>query len=284
MTLKRRPGRVLRGALGLCLAVFLSVLVWMAWHTPRHDRNWALGQERLARVDFEGGQVRIHDFRFFRYRPDGTVEKAAYETRAFRIDDLASVWLGISHFGRFGMAHTFMSFGFKEGRYLAISIEARREKGEGYNPLAGLFRTYELIHVVGDERDIVGARSHIRHERVYLYRLNLSPWQAENLLVKMLTVVNEIYQSPRFYNTLMDNCLSGIVRYAEAIPFWQRWFDYRLMLPGFVDELAHGLGILAGEGALSDLQAHALIQTNGYRADDPDFSIKARQEGRPSNP
>jgi Domain of unknown function (DUF4105) len=277
VVLKRRRGRIRGWLLGLGL-VSLSILVWMAWHTPRHDRLWAMGQERLARVDFEGDQVRIHDFRFFRYRVDGSVAKTAYETRAFRADDLASVWLGISHFGRFGMAHTFMSFGFKDGRNLAISIEARREKDEGYNPLAGLFRKYDLIHVVGDERDIVGVRSHIRNERVYLYRLNLSPWQAENLFVSMLTVVNEIYQSPRFYNTLMDNCLTGIVRYAKAIPFWQRWVDYRLILPGFFDEVAYGLGVLAGEGALKDLQVRALVPTDGYSPDDPAFSIKARRE------
>ena len=277
MLLKRRRGRVRYWFLGLGL-VSLSILVWMTWHTPRHDRLWAAGQERLARVDFEGDQVRIHDFRFFRYRADGTVATPAYETRTFRIDDLASVWLGISHFGRFGMAHTFMSFGFKDGRYLAISIEARREKDEGYNPLAGLFRKYDLIHVVGDERDIVGVRSHIRNERVYLYRLNLSPWQAENLFVSMLTVVNEIYQSPRFYNTLMDNCLTGIVRYAKAIPFWQRWVDYRLILPGFFDEVAYGLGVLAGEGDLTDLQARALVPTDEYGPDDPAFSVKARRE------
>ena len=274
MVLKRRRGRIRYWFLGLGL-VSLSILFWMAWHTPRH---WAAAQERLARVDFEGDQVRIHDFRFFRYRADGTVATPAYETRTFRIDDLASVWLGISHFGRFGMAHTFMSFGFKDGRYLAISIEARREKDEGYNPLAGLFRKYDLIHVVGDERDIVGVRSHIRNERVYLYRLNLSPWQAENLFVSMLTVVNELYQTPRFYNTLMDNCLTGIVRYAEAIPFWQRWVDYRLILPGFFDEVAYGLGVLAGEGDLTDRQARALVPTDEYGPDAPAFSVKARRE------
>lgn len=277
MVLKRRRGRMRYWFLMLGL-VFLSILVWMTWQTPRHDRLWAMGQERLGRVDFEGDQVRIHNFRFFRYRADGSVAKPAYETRTFRIDDLATVWLGISHFGRFGMAHTFMSFGFKDGRYLAISIEARREKDEGYNPLAGLFRKYDLIHVVGDERDIVGVRAHIRNERVYLYRLNLTPWQAENLFVSMLTVVNEIYQAPRFYNTLMDNCLTGIIRYAKAIPFWQRWVDYRLILPGFFDEVAYGLGVLAGEGDLTALQARALVPTDGFGPDDPAFSNKARRE------
>lgn len=276
MALKRRRRRVWPWVLGIGLVLVLSLLVWMAGHPPRHDRTWAMGQERLARVEFEGGHVRIQDFRSFRYRADGSVADPAYETRTFRIDDLATVWLGISHFGRFGMAHTFMSFGFKDGRYLAISIEARREEGEGYNPLAGLFRKYDLIHVVGDERDIVGVRSHIRHEQVYLYRLELSPWQAENLFVSMLTVVNDIYQSPRFYNTLADNCLTGLLRYAESIPFWQQWVDYRLILPGFVDEVAYGLGILAGEGALEERQARARVQIDGYGVGDDAFSARAR--------
>jgi len=94
----------------------------------------------------------------------------------------------------------------------------------------------------------------------------------------MLTVVNEIYQAPCFYNTLMDNCLTGIIRYAKAIPFWQRWVDYRLILPGFFDEVAYGLGVLAGEGALTDLQARALVPTGGYGPDDPAFSVKARRQ------
>jgi hypothetical protein len=55
-------------------------------------------------------------------------------------------------------------------------------------------------------------------------------------------------------------------------------------LPGFVDEVAYGLGVLAGEGTLTDLQIRALVQTAGYGIDEPDFSIKARQGGEPSNP
>jgi hypothetical protein len=269
--------------MGLSLVALLGGLAFVASHPPRHDRVWALGQERLARVDFEGDEIRIRNFRFFRYRADGTVAQAGYETRAFRIDDLDSVWLGISHFGRFGMAHTFMSFGFGEGRYLAISIEARREVDESYSPLAGLLRKYDLIHVVGDERDVVGVRSHIRGERVYLYRLNLSPWQAENLFVSMLTTVNEIYQTPRFYNTLLDNCLTGILRYAERVPYWRRWIDYRLILPGFSDEVAYDIGVLSGEGHLADLRNRARVPTDGYGPEDADFSLKARGI-EPSNP
>lgn len=58
----------------------------------------------------------------------------------------------------------------------------------------------------------------------------------------------------------------------------------RLVRPGFVDEVVCGLGVLAGEGDLMDRQACALVQTTGGGIDDPGFSIKARQEAKPSNP
>ena len=37
-------------------------------------------------------------------------------------------------------AHTFLSFGFEDGRRLAISVEVRRERGESFSPLRGLLR------------------------------------------------------------------------------------------------------------------------------------------------
>ena len=51
-----------------------------------------------------------------------------------------------------------------------------------------------------------------------------------------------------------------------------------LGLLDFFDELAYGLGVLAGEGALTDLQARALVPTDEYGPDDPAFSVKARRE------
>ena len=36
--------------------------------------------------------------------------------------------------------------------------------GEGFAPLASLFKQFELIYVVGDERDLVGVRTNYRDE------------------------------------------------------------------------------------------------------------------------
>ena len=47
------------------------------------------------------------------------------------------------------VGHTFLSFMFEDAPPLSISIEARQEEGEGYDPLGSLFKQFELIYVVG---------------------------------------------------------------------------------------------------------------------------------------
>ena len=80
------------------------------------------------------------------------------------------------------MAHTLVSFGFDDGQFLCVSVEARRRRWQSYSPLLGLFRSYQLFFVLGDERDIVRLRTNIRHEQVYMYRVRLAPQQLRRLL------------------------------------------------------------------------------------------------------
>jgi hypothetical protein len=71
------------------------------------------------------------------------------------------------------MAHTMMSFEFEGGDCLCFSIEARKEKGEGYSAVKGLFRQFELVYIAADERDLIRLRTNYRQgEEAYLFRLN----------------------------------------------------------------------------------------------------------------
>ena len=49
--------------------------------------------------------------------------------------------------------------------------------------MRGFFRQFELYYVVADERDVVRLRTNYRGERVYLYRMNISPRVARALLL-----------------------------------------------------------------------------------------------------
>jgi hypothetical protein len=53
--------------------------------------------------------------------------------------------------------------------------------GEGFSPIASMFKQFELIYVVRDERDLVRVRTNYRGETVYLYRLNASADDARRL-------------------------------------------------------------------------------------------------------
>jgi len=64
----------------------------------------------------------------------------------------------VSYFTEGPVVHTFLSFIFGNAPPLSISIETRPDVGEAFALVASLFKQFELIYVVGDERDIVGVR------------------------------------------------------------------------------------------------------------------------------
>ena len=103
--------------------------------------------------------MRIHNIRNFAYAPDSRYTPAYYD-KTFDLRKLDSVWFIVEHFGDWkGPAHTFLSFGFGEQDYVAVSVEIRKEKGENYSPLKGLLKRYELTYVIGDERDLIKLRT-----------------------------------------------------------------------------------------------------------------------------
>ena len=57
--------------------------------------------------------------------------------------------LGVVPFtGSSTMAHTFLSFEFAGPRFVAISVEARKERGERYGPVKGLLRPLPSVGAI----------------------------------------------------------------------------------------------------------------------------------------
>lgn len=71
------------------------------------------------------------------------------------------------------IAHTLVSFEFKNQQPLVFSIEIRKEKTEEFSAIGGFFRKYELSLIASDEKDIVYTRSNIRKEQVYNFPVNM---------------------------------------------------------------------------------------------------------------
>src|SRR5690606_4880239 len=155
---------------------------------------------------------------------------------------------------------------------LSISIETRPEVGEAFDPLASLFKQFELIYVVGDERDLVGIRTNHRQETVYLYRLNTSVEDARRLLLIYLERINELAERPEFYHLLSNNCTLNIVRYANAAGREGR-FDIRHLLNGLVDSYLYHSGRVDTSLPFDELRRRSLINDAALAAGGaPDFS------------
>lgn len=258
------------------LCVLLAVLAW--WHSlrPGQPRDWAPGMERWPRVEVDGDEIRIRDFRNFDYSRSGQVA-ARYEERTFHLSKLRSLDYFLSHILGPTVAHTLVSFGFDDGQYLAVSIEARRGRNQRYSPLAGLFRSYELMYVLGDERDIVRLRTEIRHERVYLYRVHLGLEKIRLLLLDYLERSEDLAIQPQWYNSLTSNCTTNLFFHSHREVRW--WLKPSIYLNGLSARALFGVGALADSLPFKELRTrsaiHELAETP---ADSVDFSRQIRAQ------
>ena len=256
-------------------ALFLGVLGWFISIRPSHDRPWRPDVATMPRAIIDGDRVRFSGFRNFDYRSldDFTVR---YEEREVSLSHLTSVDLFLSYWQVGPVAHTFVSFNFDNALPVCISIETRPEEGEGFAPIASMFKQFELIYVVGDERDLVRVRTNFRAEEVYLYPIRISPEAARRLFLVYLDRINELADQPEFYNLLSNSCTINIVRYANAAGRVGR-FDIRHLLNGYVDRYLYRAGLVDTTLPFDELRRRSHINDAARAADNaPDFSRRIR--------
>lgn len=226
-------------AAGSIIAVYAITLI----QQPSNVGNWAKDQAKLPSIEVKGSAVRIQNFRSTQFRSDEP-DDVSYTEYAFDLQQIDSIWFTVQKFTALeSMAHTFLSFGVTtpEGAtYFGVSVEVRREGEELYNPVRGLYRAYEMMYVISDERDIVGARTNVRTEdRVHMYRVNATKEQARELFLDIAERVNGLTVQPEFYHTFLNNCTNSIVRHTyKFTPEPINWLDPRIVMPGYSDRFA----------------------------------------------
>ena len=257
------------------IVLFLGVVVWWISISPSHHRPWRPEVAVMPRAMIDGDRVRITGVRNFDYRSrnDFTVR---YEEREVRLSHLTGLDFYVSYWSEGLVGHTFLSFIFDDAPPLSISIETRPEVGEGFAPIASLFKQFELIYVVGEERDLVGVRANHRREAIYLYHLNTAPENARRLLLIYLERINELADRPEFYHLLSNNCTINIVRYANAAGRVGR-FDIRHLFNGLIDSYLYHAGWLDTTLPYEELRRRSQINEAAQAADGaPDFSERIR--------
>ena len=257
------------------ILLYLGVVAWWISISPSHDRQWRPEVAVMPRAYIDGDRVRLTGVRNFEYRTrdDFTVR---YEEREVSLSHLTALDFYVSYWSEGLVGHTFLSFIFDNAPPLSISIETRPEVGEGFAPIASLFKQFELIYVVGDERDLVGVRTNYRHETVYLYRLNGSVDDERRLLLVYLARINELADRPEFYHLLSNSCTINIVRYMNAAGRVGR-FDIRHLFNGLIDSYLYHSGRVDTSLPFDELRRRSLINGAAQAADGaPDFSERIR--------
>lgn len=225
----------------------------------------------MPRAVIDGDRVRISGVRNFDFRSEHDFS-VRHEEREVSLSHLTALDFYVSYWVEGVVAHTFVSFIFDNAPPLSISIETRPEAGEAFDPLASLFKQFELIYVVGDERDLVGLRTNHRDEKVYLYRLNASADDARRLLMVYLSRINELADKAEFYHLLSNSCTINIVRYANAAGRKGR-FDIRHLFNGLIDSYLYHSGRIDTTLPFNELRERSLINRAAKDADPAsDFS------------
>ncbi len=244
-----------------------------------NEHQWNPMHARSPSIVFDGNIVTIKNFRNFNYRSVSDFAEQ-WEERTIDLNTVEGVDYVIQPFAKWrGLAHTFVTFRFTGGTNLTISVEARRELDEEYHPVAGLFHHFELLYLIGSEKDLIGSRASIREYPIYLFPTRATSAEARTLLKEMLERAQALTVSPEYYQTAFKNCTTTVIGHVNQQRTNKIRFDWRVYLPGYVDELAFELGLIDFNGSLKEARPKCRIyRTGGNELAEAEWSKMLREQ------
>ncbi len=265
--------------------LFLILLCWLIMRhirlRPSNDRSWVNDNEKMATAEFQGDEVTIRNVRDFNWRSTRDYDEKWIDLKV-SLDRVSKIWFVLEYFdpSRRQMAHTIMSFEMEDGTRLACSIEVRREKGEKYHPIRGMFKNYELIYVWATERDIIGVRTRCRKKSVtHLFEaVVLGPGNERRMLESYLRRTNKLSTDPEWYNTITNTCTTNIVRHVNEVYPGRVPRALSILLPGLSPGLLQRNNLVKMTGSVEETLQRSIIDNKGESWDGvSDFGEWIRQ-------
>lgn len=245
---------------------------------PSNHRHWAPDQAILPRAEFDGNKVTVRNVRNCTYLADREYIVNHYD-QTYDLTSLETVDFILVPFADMPrIAHAMLSFGFGNGQYVTVSVEARFEEGEEYSLLLGAARQYEIMYVVADERDLIRLRTRHRSADVYVYKARATSEQARALFVDVMRRVNNLYAEPEFYDLLANNCTTNVAHHVNNIVPGRVPYGIEVLLPGLSDKFAYDLGLLDKQLPFEETKRAARVNDLAEQFyDAPDFSTRIRR-------
>lgn len=223
--------------------ILLLLLVYYLCIPATNDKEWQPSWSRLPSVEINGNEVVVTNVRNFIYRTEQDFD-ARYVTRRFDLDKLSTLDFAVSHWdGMEFVAHTMLSFGFEDGKHLALSAETRLPEGVEQGTIRGLYKQFNIIYILADEEDLFALRTTYRKEDMYLYRINIGRDDLKKAFLGFVEKINGFHSRPRYYNTVTANCTTELVDTFKDYLGVRRW-QWTPLFNGMCDQDAYDRGEL----------------------------------------
>ncbi len=241
----------------ILLTIGVILIYIFAVKQPSNERNWEVGFQTLPHFTISDSTVSIANVRDQEYI-HGTEFKQNYFNKSYDAKNITRVWFLVSKFNGFhgldGIAHTHFMFDMKDSEPITVSVEARREKGEKYDIVGGLFNNFELMYVWASERDSLIRRTKISKDRVYMFPLVLSAEASQRLFLQLAQRAQKLETHPRFYNSFSSNCTNELAKSANEVKPGTIPWNIAYLLPGYAPKELHKLGYITGEGTIEEIE------------------------------
>jgi Domain of unknown function (DUF4105) len=249
-------------------------LVWWYQQKPRNDREWEPSAAVQQRAVKAGDAVTIENVRNLEYRSldDFT---SRYEARTYKLSNIKGVDVIFFDWGNGLFAHPALIFDFGPDGRICMSIEARFTKGQEYSIIRSLYRQYELIFIAADERDVILRRTkYCQGQSAYLYPLNSSVEELTRVFLDYVNMLNQLYESPRWYHVLFTNCTTSFYK----LPSTRFRWDWRVIANARLDRALYRDGRLDRTLPFEELRRVAYLNDIANSAPSAGFGDHIRRE------
>tara|TARA_B100000767_G_scaffold90611_1_gene87030 strand:+ start:317 stop:1114 length:798 start_codon:yes stop_codon:yes gene_type:complete len=227
-------------------------LIWIVKVLPKKPRKnvtWNTDCEFQSRALIDGDNVTFTKVRDFFWRTTRDRDENWDDDITVNANEIKDVWFVVDHFHKIhGLAHTFLTIEFNDGKCLSFSYEARRIKGQRYHPWDGMWRNYELFLLVGYESDLLGLRTNARGNKDYMFRAITPPGKEKQLLLGLAKNMNSLIDDPIWYHSLLTTCNTSIVKLVNKVTPGRIPFFLRNFLPGYTPKVAFKLALVEDMG------------------------------------
>lgn len=256
-----------------------AVAIWyFGFIKPDPDQNWASEHSRMPHVRIEGNLVHIDDVRNFSWRSRTDFTPGFY-SRTYDMDKIDTMYYLVVPMNRLdGIAHVMVCFAFTDGQAVTISVEGRRVEGRPYRVIQSMFRQYQLIYVMGDERDVVGVRGAVWQQPVRMYPAKTTQARKRAIFLDMVERAHSLEEKPEFYNLITNNCMNNITWHLRRLGGRPLPSDLAVLLTGLSDRVAYRFGYF--DTQLPFEKAREAFRVDGWMRTtllDESFSTRLRE-------